>query len=422
MLSRFRALERWQRTLLIIFLVQLFSAVGFSIVSPFMPLYVAELGSSTGLSVEFLSGMVISAQAFTMMLTAPVWGALADRMGRKLMVARATFGGAAILLLMAFVTSAEQLVLVRALQGLVTGTVAAANALVAGEAPRERTGFAIGIVQVGLWSGVALGPLIGGLLADAYGFRIPFVVTAVLLFISGLLVWYGVREQFAPTVTVGPERMGFIAEWRHVFTLEGVPPTFVTRFLTGVGRNLVTPILPLFIATLMTSESGVSGMTGLITGVASVMGTLGALVLGRVGDRIGHRPVLIGSALGVMVFSLPQAIVTAPWQLLILQVFIGLASGGIVSAPSALLAQYTPYGEEGAVYGLDNSVWSGARSVAPLMGSAVAVWLGMRSTFIITGGIFGLAALLAYLLLPSRVRHRLEAEETESETACAAAD
>jgi DHA1 family multidrug resistance protein-like MFS transporter len=221
-----------------------------------------------------------------------------------------------------------------------------------------------------------------------------------LLLLSGTLVWFGVEENFEPVAATGPDGAGFVAEWRHVISMQGVPATYTARFLSGVGRNLVTPILPLFIATLMTREVGVSATTGLITGISSATGTLGAVVLGRLGDRIGHRTVLIGSALGVAVFMLPQTLATQVWQLLVLQGLTGLASGGIVSAPSALLAQYTPSGEEGAVYGLDNSVWSGARALSPMIGSAVSVSLGMRSTFALTAGLFLLTAILAARLLP----------------------
>ena len=111
----------WRRTLAIMFVAQLFSAVGFSIIFPFLPLYIADLGTTTGLSIEFWSGMVFSSQAITMMIASPIWGTMADRYGRKLMVERAMFGGAVIVLLMAFVQSAEQLVLLRAIQGFITG-------------------------------------------------------------------------------------------------------------------------------------------------------------------------------------------------------------------------------------------------------------------------------------------------------------
>ena len=159
----------WQRTLYIIFFVQLVTAVGFSSIFPFLPLYIKELGATTSLSVELLAALVFSAQAFTMMLTSPIWGSLADRYGRKLMVARSTFGGALIILLMAFVTSAEQLVVLRAIQGLITGTLAASSALVVAAVPRERTGYAMGLLQVSLGVGLGVGPLIGGLAADTCG-------------------------------------------------------------------------------------------------------------------------------------------------------------------------------------------------------------------------------------------------------------
>jgi len=138
--------SHWERTLYILAFSQFITAIGFSSIFPFLPLYVKSLGSTTGLSIELLAGLVFSAQAFTMMIASPIWGGLADRFGRKLMIQRASFGGTVLLFIMAFVTSAEQLVALRAIQGLITGTVAANNALVASIAPRERTGYAMGML------------------------------------------------------------------------------------------------------------------------------------------------------------------------------------------------------------------------------------------------------------------------------------
>lgn len=131
----------WQRTLYIMVFAQLTSSVGFSIMFPFLPRYVAFLGSSTGLSLELLAALVFSAQALTMTIASPIWGAVSDRVGRKPMVERAAYSGAVTLALMAFVPNAEALVLLRALQGFLTGTVSAGNALVAASAPRESYNF-----------------------------------------------------------------------------------------------------------------------------------------------------------------------------------------------------------------------------------------------------------------------------------------
>ena len=102
----------WKRTLYIVFFAQMVAVAGFLVTVPFLPLYVEELGTNTNLSTELLAGLTYSAQAFTMAIASPIWGALADRYGRKLMVERAMFGGTVIVLLMGFVQSAEQLVVI----------------------------------------------------------------------------------------------------------------------------------------------------------------------------------------------------------------------------------------------------------------------------------------------------------------------
>jgi DHA1 family multidrug resistance protein-like MFS transporter len=391
----------WRKTLYIMFIAELIMAVGFSSIFPFLPLYVKALGASTSLSVELLAGLVFSGQAFTMMLASPIWGALADRYGRKLMVERSLFGGAILLLMMAFVTNAEQLVILRAVQGMVTGTLAAANALVASQTPRERTGYAMGLLQVGLGTGVAIGPLIGGAIADLYGYNAAFYVTAALVFIAGVLVLFGVEEDFSREEMVQTPEKSLIAEWLHVVSSTGVPITFGMRFLTQLGRMMIIPIAPLFIASLLAETDRVNTFIGLVIGAASAATTLSAGYLGRLGDRIGHRKVVVASTLAAAALYLPQSFVTQAWQLLPLQALVGVALGGVIPAISALLARYTDVGEEGSVYGLDNSINAGARAIAPLVGAAIAAAFGLRTTFIVTAAIFLITGTTAARYLPS---------------------
>ncbi|MEM9953886.1 MAG: MFS transporter [Chloroflexota bacterium] len=400
--STFLGFPRWQITLAVVFISQVLTAVGFSMVFPFLPLYVEELGSTTGLSVEWMAGLVIAVQGFTMMIASPLWGAVADRYGRKLMVLRATFGGTIIMGLMGVVTSGEQLIFLRGVQGIVTGTVAANNALVASAVPRERIGFAMGTLQVSLWGGVALGPLIGGVLADTFGFAMPFFITAGALFLSGILVWIGVDEEFEPQSTKdNVDRPSMLQQWKHVLSANGVAIVYWMRFLSGVGRAMIIPIAPLFVVSLLNpAMAGQSIFAGAVMSVSSAIATLSGAYLGRLGDRIGHRSILMWSAIVVVIFYIPQPFVTNVWQLLILQGLAGLAMGGIISAPSALLAQYTEQGEEGAVYGLDNSIVAGARAVAPLMGAGIAMFIGFRGTFAATAVLFGIVWLTATLFLP----------------------
>ena len=396
----------WQRTLIIVFIAQVVTAIGFSSIFPFLPLYVESLGSSTNLSIEFLAGLVYSAQALTMMIASPFWGALADRVGRKPMVERAMFGGAAIILIMAFVQTAEQLVALRTLQGAITGVVAASNALVASTTPRNRTGFAMGLLLVSMGTGVALGPLIGGSIADALGYSAAFFITAALLFIAGILVHFGIEEKFVPPELGEQKSFRFFKGWREIFSTPGVPRTYGLSFLYMLGRMMVAPIAPLFIASLMEDDALLNTFTGLVIGASAATITISAAILGRLGDKTGHRRIVgISAALAALMYF-AQSFVNAPWQMLVLQALVGVFLGGITPAISALLARYTRQGEEGAVYGLNNSIQSAGRMFAPLLGASVAAWFDLRAAFIATAIIFVLIAILSRYLPQPDTSHK----------------
>ena len=404
----------WKFTLGIVFLAQMFSAAGFSMVFPFMPLYVESLGSRFALSTEVLAGLVIAVPSITMMISAPVWGVVADRFGRKKMILRALFGGGAILALMAFAQSAEQLILMRAVQGVITGTVSASNALVAASAPRERVGFAMGTLQVGLWSGVAVGPLLGGVLADLFGYSVPFFVTAFLLCVGGVIIWVGIHENFrAPLNPVAIHPQAFLQGWQLILRTSGVRMVLLMRFLVGLARSIIIPIAPLFVVSLIASENETSNTyAGLMLAVSSATSTFGAVYLGNLGDRISHRKILFWCSIAAAILYIPQIFVANVWQLLFLQGAAGIAVGGLVAAPSALLSRFTDSNTAGAVYGLDNSVWSGSKALAPLIGASIAIWIGMRGAFAASALVFALIAIITWYFLPI---DNMGAEQTKVE-------
>ncbi len=390
-----------QRTLYIILFAQMITAVGFSSVFPFLPFYVESLGAASRLSIDLLIGLVFSSQAFTMMIASPLWGSLADRWGRKPMVERAMFGGALLLGLMAFVRSAEELVILRTIQGLVTGTISASTALVAAAVPRNRTGYAMGLLQVGLAIGVGLGPVMGGTIADAFGYRAAFFVTSALLLAAGTIVFFGVEEHFEPKKSTGGRKPGFLHKWRGILSARGVIIVYSLRFMNELGRNVLIPIMPLFFMSLITRTGLVNSFTGLAIGVSMGAAAIASIFLGRLGDRVGHRRILLVSFLSAAVFFYLQSRVSSGWQFVVLQIFTGITLGGIVPAISALLAQYTQPGEEGSVYGFDNSVISGARALGPMLGVGIAAWFGFRGVFVFTA----LLSLVAGLLVVWKIQN-----------------
>ncbi len=384
----------WKRNLYVIWAAELVAMAGFSVAFPFLPYYVQELGVTDPGRVEMWSALLFTSPAITMAIFAPIWGSLADRYGRKLMVVRAMFGGAVLLCAMGFVRNVQQLAILRALQGCVTGTVPAATTLVASSVPRRRAGYALGMLQMAIYSGASVGPLLGGLIADTFGYRAAFWVTATLLFVAGLGVFFLVEERFEPSSQKKDSPSGgFRQGLALVLGSQALLIMFGTRIVMNFGLRIMGPMLPLFVQSLMATGERVASVTGLITGARAATGALGAIVLGRIGDRIGHRQVLVACALGAAVLYAPQFLVVTPTQLLILQAMAGVATGGIMASVSATLAQLAPEGRQGVVYGLDSSANSVARAIAPMAGAAIAAGLGIRYIFLCAAGVFALAAL-----------------------------
>ena len=398
----FLKIELWKRTLLILFIVQLFTAVGFSIIFPFLPLFVEDLGSIYDLDIELLVGLVFSGQAFTMMIASPIWGNLADRFGRKIMIQRAQFGGAILLTMMAFVQNAEQLVLLRTIQGFITGTVSANNALIASITPRKHAGYAMGMLQVGLGSGLAFGPLIGGFLADSFGYSSAFFVTGALLLISAFMVTFWIHEEPIDKTKRQKKTVSLMSQIKIIFKLSGVSPTLLLRFLSQLSRMLIIPFLPIFIAGIITDSSNENSFIGLVIGVASGATTLSAIYLGKLGDRIGYRKVLFVSLIAAGILYFPTSYVTEGWQILVLQALVGVAMGGIIPMISALLAKYTDPGEEGVVYGIDTSINAAGRAVAPMIGGLIIAISNINSIFTVIGFLLLFSAILSKTILPDK--------------------
>jgi DHA1 family multidrug resistance protein-like MFS transporter len=295
---------------------------------------------------------------------------------------------------MAFVRSAEELVILRMIQGAVTGVMGASNALVAATVPRGKTGYAMGLMQVAIGLGLGLGPIIGGLVADIYGYQSVFYITAALLAVAGVVVWIGVNEKFVPNQSVEKKRFNFVNAWHRVLYSPGVRLLFLLRFINQVVRIIYIPILPMFIISMIGNHKQINSYTGIVIGVASAATAISSVCAGRVGDRVGHRPIVIICLLASGIVFFLQSLSQYGWQLIGLQMLYGAALGGIITGISALLANYTQKGDEGAVYGLDSSINAGARMIGPLLGVGISTFFGIRMVF----GTASLLYLIAFIL------------------------
>jgi DHA1 family multidrug resistance protein-like MFS transporter len=389
----------WKRNLAVIWMGELLAISGFSLIMPFLPYYVQELGVRDPRQVALWTGMLTSAHAVAMTVASPFWGNLADRYGRKLMVERAMFGGAFVLALMGFAQDVYQLLALRLLQGALTGTVVAATTLVASSVPRERIGSAVGLLQMAIYLGASLGPALGGVLADTVGYRPTFWVTAGLLFVAGVSVHVWVHEAFRPPPQArGSQREGWKEALRSLWK-PALASMLLVRALSRIGLRTVDPMLPLFVQELQGAGTGVASATGVVVGAAAAAGAVGAALWGRVGDRLGHRRVLAACICLSALLYLPQFFAQNVGQILALQVLTGLVNGGLLTSITSLLAQISPEGREGLVYGLDSSATSVANFLGPMLGAGVVAWWGVRSVFLAAAGAMGASAAFVLWLL-----------------------
>ncbi len=403
-------MSAWRRNLYVVFVVQLLSTAGFSLVFPFLPLYVNELGVASGGNIEFWAGLVFSSQAITMMIASPIWGSLSDRHGRKIMLERATIGGAILLALMGFAQNAEQLVVLRAIQGCVSGVISAANALVAGSTPRQHSGEAMGLLQTSRWVGVSIGPILGGVLGDAFGFRESFWITAVLLGLAGIAAVIWVEEDFKPAPR--HQQASFWSSYRSLISAPGMLGLYTLTFLRSLGATITVPITSLFVVSLLGTEQGAATMTGFVQGATAFTSAIAASWLGRLGDQRGHNRILIISAIAAGFFYIPQALATSAWHLVFFQALAGIAVGGLMPATAALMNLWAPAGNHGATYGLDNSIQASARAVAPMIGAAIALWFGMRGVFAGTAVVYIVIAFVAVQVVNRATARQQQQQES----------
>ncbi|MDW8060725.1 MAG: MFS transporter [Thermomicrobium sp.] len=392
--------QGWQRTLAALWLAQTLTIVGFSLRTPFLPFFVAELGARSLEAQALWAGAINAGGAAVMAITAPFWGTLADRYGRKMMVLRAMLAGSLTIGLMAAATSPWQLFALRLVEGGFTGTVTASTTLAASTVPRERLGFGLGLMQMAVFSGSAVGPLVGGILADRVGYRATFAFAGSLLFLSALLVFFLVEEHFEPPATPASRRDATGDAWRSLLApaLLGI---VVSLFALRAASMALQPIVPLLVEQLARDARAVNSLAGLAMGVSGITSAVASVVLGRLSDRVGQRPLLLASGVLAAASFLPLAATNAVWQVVALQALFGIASGGMLPTANALVARLTPEERRGTVYGFTTTASSLGAFVGPLGGTALAAALGLHAPFLVIGLALGAAVAWAWRALPT---------------------
>jgi DHA1 family multidrug resistance protein-like MFS transporter len=388
--------------LYIIFAVEFFVLMSYSFPSPFLPMLIQSMGKFTDREAAFWTGIASAIMGVTLFITAPVWGIIADRWGRKPMVIRAMFGITAVSVAMAVVPNVYWLVILRAITGLFGGSMAAASALVASTTPREKIPYAMGILMMAIFGGSAFGPLIGGLMADALGYRSIFYVVAAVYFVGGLIVLFFAKENFVP---VPREQLATFNKLGKLVKSPQILPLLMVLCVLAIGPSMLSPIIPLFIQQLRAKSA--ASAAGLAMGLMGVVAAISSIIAGRMGTRVDLKKMLIWGCFCTGVLYLPPVFATTVFWFILLMALSGLFNGGIMVPSNSLIALSVSQTEQGMAYGLQQSANSLGSGLGPLLGGVLASTLGLKSVFPVSAALFIIAGVLVIKLLPGLSRARV---------------
>ncbi len=391
----------WRATLGVMCVAQFLSGVGFSFVFPFFPFYFRELGIETDEGVFLWMGYTSFVFGVTMAISAPMWGLVADRYGRKIMVIRSMFAGAVVLGLMGLAVNPWHILILRFLQGLTTGTVTASIAMVSSVTPAANLGFTMGVMQTSLLVGNAVGPFIGGVVADRFGYRVPCGMAFAILSLGALLVIFGAKENFARPL--GRRENGF-RTIKNILRVDGFVTILAIYFMVYTLGGMIIPVLPIFIEQLAGSPERVNTIAGAFIAVVGLLSGISAAYFGRLGDRFGHSRVLIISLVATGALSIPQALANNLTALFIERCLMGLAVGGIIPAINVFVSKIIPKDRVGSAYGLTSSVTCLGIGSGPAIGGFIAAAIGIRWPFAIMGMFAFVLAFVANRMLGENKR------------------
>jgi MFS transporter, DHA1 family, multidrug resistance protein len=386
----------WRQNLFAVTAATFIGFTGFTLVMPFLPLYFQELGVTDVGEIALWSGVSLGVTPAITAFMSPLWGRLADRVGRKIMIERSLASFIVVMTAMAFVTEAWHVFALRAIQGLFAGYGALALTMAADAAPRERMAYAIGTVQTAQRIGPALGPVIGGSVAQLVGLRRAFFVTAFFYVVALALVFVMYREPAVHSRT-GENRRGSVT-FRSVLAFENFILLVAVVFgLTFVDRSL-GPVLPLYIAALGTPINDVPLISGIVFSISAGAGAVGNHLCRAFLARTSTRAVIAAAAAtgagGTLLYVFAGATAALMAGALVLGLAIGAASTAAYTAAGAVIPPHS----RGTGFGLLSTGSLVGLALSPVICGLLGT-VSLRAVFVLDTVILVLLAVIVRRLM-----------------------
>jgi len=385
-------LETWKRTVYISLVCVFCTAFGVSQLAPILPLYFHDLGVQTPEAMSLWSGLATGATYIIVCLAAPFWGRVADKKGRKITLIRSSFGMALCNILIAFQTTPEGVVLIRLVQGLVSGFYSASITLIASESPIERTGWALGLLASANLAGSLIGPLLGGYIADTVGICNDFIIVGTLMGLAGVLATIFIHENYVPQPN--PEKLSIRKLKEQIPEFNSIVALCVASFIYAICIMSLQPVISVYIKGIVPSDTeNLAFIAGAVFSAMGIAQLLSSSPLGKLVDKIGPRKVLVVSLIYVGILNIPQAYVSDVYQLAIIRFLQGFGLGGMLPALNTYLSSKTPREFTGQVFSYNQSCLFFGYFLGSVGGASLMAWLGFTTLFWVSGGLFIISAL-----------------------------
>ena len=387
-------LESWKKNLYVTWAAQILSIAGFGFVLPFLPYFIQEVGVTNPEELNRWVGLINSIASVGMGLMAPIWGILSDKFGKKLMMVRAMLFGSVLLFSMSFSQTVQGIFVLRMLQGIFCGTVTAAATLIASGTPKRRLSFALGFLASSTFIGFSLGPLLGGLAAEYFGYRLAFKIGGLLQAMGLAFVLIFVREVRLPKTDTADDaevRAGVKVNIGVMALILGL--FFILRY----ARMMMPPFVPLHVQNVLGTIEGASAAVGIISALMALAAATAGITIVRLGDRM-DKLLLISICLGAsMLLTLPTFYTGGLYGFTAFYVLSAFAMGSIEPTLQSYFSERTPADRRGRMFGIQTLVASLGWFLAPLTASYVSNRLSVSHVFLVTSFIFGIAFLYSLL-------------------------
>lgn len=375
----------WHRTFITCWLGCFITGMGFSMTMPFLPLFIGTLGQFSQFQLNLYAGIAFSITFLAQAIISPLWGKLADLKGRKVMCLRASGVMAFTIFTIGLVTNVWMVIILRMLQGLFSGYINNATALMAGETSREHSGAVMAKMMTANVSGNLLGPLFGGILANLFGYRVPFFITGILMGIAFIMTIINVHEHFTP---IAKQAMKPLGEMMHTIKRPKLILTmFATTMIIQSALMSISPIIALFVNQLMHGTGDVSLVSGLVAAMPGIGTLLVAGYVGRKMDKIGPEKILVGGIILAILSFVPMAFVSSPWTLAAWRFALGMANAGLLPAVQTVLTLSVPSESFGRIFSYNQGFQSIGGVVGPLLGASISGALGYSYVFLATAAL-----------------------------------